>query len=296
MTKVEDQQLPIYVGIDGSDAALEACRWAARYADSGRVPMTLVHALPDVQWYLGEAAIANEDALFEELRTAGDRALSAAESLVREIAPSVAVETILTRDPIATFIESVSESASLVVVGSSYRNVFTDLVLGGEAIRICNSAKSPVLVWKPSKDAPTDAVLPVVVGVDYSDRSNQAVLTAFEYARALGAPLIANHVWQIGAAVGIGYAAVLVDWEGIRAEQTSRLHELMDPLCEKFADVKTTMTAIEGSPGRRLRELSAEAQLVVVGSRGHSKLVGAVLGSVSQNMIHHSECSVLVVH
>lgn len=296
MTNVDDQQLPIYVGLDGSDIALEACRWAAHYADRGHVPITLVHALPDVQWYLGAAAIADENALFEELRTIGNRALSAAEALLHEIAPTVKVETVLTRNPIAAFIASVSESASLVVVGSSHRNVLSDLVLGGETIRICNSAKSPVLVWKPSKEAHTDTVLPVVVGVDYSDRSNQVVVTAFEYARALGAPLIANHLWQIGAAVGIGYSAVLVDWEGIRAEQTRRLHELMDPLCEKFADVKTTMTAIEGSPGRRLQELSAQAQLVVVGSRGHSKLVGAVLGSVSQNMIHHSDCSVLVVH
>jgi nucleotide-binding universal stress UspA family protein len=49
------------------------------------------------------------------------------------------------------------------------------------------------------------------------------------------------------------------------------------------------------SPAKGLTELSREAQLVVVGSHGRGRIADAVLGSVSQNLIHHAECPVLVV-
>jgi nucleotide-binding universal stress UspA family protein len=49
------------------------------------------------------------------------------------------------------------------------------------------------------------------------------------------------------------------------------------------------------SPAKGLTDLSREAQLVVVGSHGRGKLADAIFGSVSQNLIHHAECAVLVV-
>ncbi|MFC7760032.1 universal stress protein [Catellatospora bangladeshensis] len=52
---------------------------------------------------------------------------------------------------------------------------------------------------------------------------------------------------------------------------------------------------VEGSPGRVLVELSATAQLVVVGSRGRGGFSGMLLGSVSQQILYHASCPVLVV-
>ncbi|MCC8930154.1 universal stress protein [Rhodococcus sp. I2R] len=289
-------ELPIYVGIDGSDTALEACKWAAQYADSTSMSLILVYAMPDAERQLGTAATRDENLLSEEVHSVGRRVLAAAESLVDAVAPSVNVETVLTRAPIASFLASVSSNASLVVVGSEARHGLRDLVLGGEVIRISNAVECPVMVRRALEAAQTDTVLPVVVGIDYSETSRHVATTAFEYARALHAPLVVTHAWQVGTAVGIGYGACVIDWEKVRVDNERWLREFVETLREKFADVRLTVQSVEGSPARHLQHLSAKAQLVVVGSHKRSKIAGAVLGSVSQNMLHHSKCSVLLVH
>lgn len=298
MNDLDDRQMAIYVGIDGSDDALQACAWAADYAAMTDIPIVLVHGLPDVEWYIVAAAVASEDILLGQLNTIGREALNAADTLVRRHAPTVSVDTVITRKPIATFMASASKTASLVVLGSSKHNAISDLVLGGNTIKICNAAKSPVLVWrsKHPHESRSEGRRPVVVGVDESEESRQAVLTAFEYARAFDAPLIAVNVWQIVGEVGLGYSGAVVDWERIRAERIRTLRELVGPLHEKFPDVDTTLRSVEGSAAKHLCALSADARLVVVGSGAHSKLLGSVLGSVSQNLIHHSLCPVLVNH
>ena len=58
-------------------------------------------------------------------------------------------------------------------------------------------------------------------------------------------------------------------------------------------DVRTLVE--EGNPAKVLIERSKEADLVVVGSRGHGGFAGMLLGSVSQHLVAHAECPVVVV-
>jgi nucleotide-binding universal stress UspA family protein len=60
-------------------------------------------------------------------------------------------------------------------------------------------------------------------------------------------------------------------------------------------DVATTWEAIEGNPARALLAASEDADLLVVGSRGHGAFVGALLGSVSHQVVAHARCPVVVV-
>jgi nucleotide-binding universal stress UspA family protein len=60
-------------------------------------------------------------------------------------------------------------------------------------------------------------------------------------------------------------------------------------------DVATTWQAIEGNPARALLVASEDADLLVVGSRGHGAFVGAFLGSVSHQVVAHARCPVVVV-
>jgi nucleotide-binding universal stress UspA family protein len=58
-------------------------------------------------------------------------------------------------------------------------------------------------------------------------------------------------------------------------------------------DVRTSIA--EGSPAKVLIERSKEADLLVVGARGREGFAGMLLGSVSQHIVAHAECPVVVV-
>jgi nucleotide-binding universal stress UspA family protein len=60
-------------------------------------------------------------------------------------------------------------------------------------------------------------------------------------------------------------------------------------------DVVTTTLVEEGHPARILVETVTPADLLVVGSRGHGGFVGALIGSVSQHVVTHADCPVVVV-
>ena len=64
---------------------------------------------------------------------------------------------------------------------------------------------------------------------------------------------------------------------------------------DKYPDVVVQQTVVRGRPAENLLRLSEGAQLMVVGTRGRSGLVGALLGSASHALITHSHCPVVVV-
>jgi nucleotide-binding universal stress UspA family protein len=65
---------------------------------------------------------------------------------------------------------------------------------------------------------------------------------------------------------------------------------------EKFPSVRLELVTALDNPARALVEQSRSAQLVVVGTRGHRPLAGALLGSTSHALLHHAACPVAVVH
>lgn len=60
-------------------------------------------------------------------------------------------------------------------------------------------------------------------------------------------------------------------------------------------DVATTWEAVEGHPAQALLAVAENADLLVVGSRGHGGFVGALLGSVSHHVVAHARCPVVVI-
>jgi nucleotide-binding universal stress UspA family protein len=62
------------------------------------------------------------------------------------------------------------------------------------------------------------------------------------------------------------------------------------------SDVKIEQRVIQGAPAAVLVEESQDADLLVVGSRGHGGFAQLLLGSVSQQCAQHSECPVVIVH
>ncbi len=284
---------PVVVGIDGSDTALGSARWAAEFATKQGLELTLLHAVPQLDWHFARVEVPAE----LERGASADAVLAAAEKAVASTHPDLVVRTATVKGAVATALAEASESARLLVVGTGAAD---HRALGGHVVRIAHRAHCPVVVWRPPVAKRTGKPLPVVVGVDESEESSRALAQAFDIARTLHAPLTVVHMWEIDAAVGMGDLGGqgYMDWpllEVLQTQQRQRMDELVEPLAKKYPNAHATEVFQDVSPAKGLTDLSREAQLVVVGSHGRGRLATSLLGSVSQNLIHHAECPVLVV-
>ncbi|WP_072802579.1 universal stress protein [Rhodococcoides yunnanense] len=285
------RERPVVVGIDGSDEAVAAVRWAASYAALVHAPLWLVHTVPGGDWY-GSAAFVDGGALENELHRLGQQYLARAEVTARAVSLDLCVESFSVDGTFASFASTTP--AELVVLGAKKSGYTRDVVLGSSIIRVVNHAQGPVLVWREGADPGNDR-RPVVVGVDGSEQSNRAFELGMEMAQTLGRRLIAANYWGLAAeavsAIGAGY----IDWVKVRADEERWLRTYVAPMREKYPDVILSTVSAESTPSRGLRALSSSAWIVAVGSRGRGALRSVALGSVSQNLVHHSECAVLIV-
>ena len=131
----------------------------------------------------------------------------------------------------------------------------------------------------------------ILVGVDGSPASIDAIKWAAEQAQLTGSALVAITSWSIPASYGVAFGGEdAIDWRQ-NAEQA-----LDEALGEALgANAGAVQKLVEqGHPSYVLTEASKSADLIVVGSRGHGGFAGLVLGSVSQHVVSHSVCPVVV--
>lgn len=286
----EADQATVVAGIDGSDSALGGARWAADFAAGQHLPLTLLHVIPRLDWHFASSDLPtgkNADA---------DSVLAAATDAARSAQPDLEIRKAAVKGSVASALTDASQTARLLVIGAGAAD---HRALGGHAVRVAHRAQCPAVVWRPPVAKRTGKPLPIAVGVDESDASARALAEAFGIAAMLHAPLTVAHMWDLGAAVGMGDLGGqgLMDWQLLdllQSRQRHRVDEVVDPLARKYRNVHVTKVFHDISPAKGLTALSREAQLVVVGSHGHGGLGDTLLGSVSQNVIHHAECPVLV--
>jgi nucleotide-binding universal stress UspA family protein len=136
----------------------------------------------------------------------------------------------------------------------------------------------------------------VVIGAAGSVEGAAAVETAFEEASLRGVPLTAVHTWQGPAVREPGDMLPLVyDVQAIEQEEARLLAEALAGHRDRYPDVPVRERLLRGKTRPALIGLSRHAELLVVGARGRGGLAGLLLGSVSQAVLHHAECPVLVV-
>lgn len=131
----------------------------------------------------------------------------------------------------------------------------------------------------------------IIVGVDGSETSHAALQWALDHASTDDTVVVAT-AWSIPAAVGFEMpVASIVDYE-------VAAHRMVTDLAadlEVDDGPKVTTHVGSGSAGKMLADLSAYANLVVVGSRGYGGVRSILLGSVSNHVVHHAHCPVVVV-
>jgi nucleotide-binding universal stress UspA family protein len=137
----------------------------------------------------------------------------------------------------------------------------------------------------------------LVVGVDGSEHARRALEWALEEARLRDARLDVVYAWEPPLVVGFGtLAGGRTEPEGTSYENAAR--SLLD---ETVAAIRTEdrpaieKTVVHGSAARALLEAAKGADLIVVGSRGRGGFAGLLLGSVSQQVVQHAPCPVVIV-
>ena len=139
----------------------------------------------------------------------------------------------------------------------------------------------------------------IVVGVDHSNGAKAALGFALAEAQLRHAVVRAVHAWRFGYVDAPGY-------QGFAPASTIELGELhraaeaaLDTTLAGFASeagaVEIERRVVEGAPAQVLVDESHDAELLVVGSRGHGGFAGLLLGSVSQQCAQHAACPVVII-
>jgi nucleotide-binding universal stress UspA family protein len=134
----------------------------------------------------------------------------------------------------------------------------------------------------------------IVVGVDGSPESVGALTWAAGYGKACGARIRALLAWHYPSAVGPGPPGVAPKsiTDEVRAEMSEHL---ANAIAAGAPDAHVEPVIGYGHPAQVLVDASREADLLVVGSRGHGAFTGMLVGSVSLHCVHHAFCPVVVV-
>ena len=141
----------------------------------------------------------------------------------------------------------------------------------------------------------------IVVGIDGSQASIAALARALEEAERDGAQLRALHVWQTPVWVG-GVSGMVVDMTPSAEQSDSYARELLSTTVDKVLANRATASTVpltqevrHGVPDRELVGAAHDAELLVLGGRGHGHVASALLGSVTNSVLHSASCPVMLV-
>lgn len=283
--------MTVVVGVDGSPSALDAVRMATMEALWRDCPLRIVHAFiwPWMNVPLGPLQAGPVEG---GLRHDAERLLAEALAVAQETSASIRAGTDLVTGAPAPVLLNAARDADLVVLGDRGLGGFSGLLVGSVAVQVAAHSTTPVLVAKNYRES----LGPVVAGVDGSPRSASALDCAFQEADYRKVDLIAVHTWTRPVSTGPGDMLLPVyDLDAVQADEQAVLGEALAGRADRYPDVNVRQQVVHGHAAKTLIGHSSEAQLVVVGSRGRGGFTGLLLGSVSQQVLHHAACPILIV-
>jgi nucleotide-binding universal stress UspA family protein len=262
----------IVVGFDGSAGSRAALVWAANEARLHTATLVAL-TVDDKHTGDGHAPSQHPPVDFAER----------AQSLVTDYPIEFRDE----HGPAAERLIGECRPSDLLVVGKRGHNTFTDLLLGSVSRACVTLADCPVTVVR-GPDGDQRKRHQVLVGVDGSASARRALHAAAEEARIRDAALDVVYVVALDN-VDAQLARPAIARLTVSGQQT---------LANELADISTVQarpTVLSGHPADVLVRHSNDADLLVVGCRGHNPLTGLLLGSTSDYCIRHAQCPVMVL-
>jgi nucleotide-binding universal stress UspA family protein len=287
------QPAPIVAGYDRSPASLAAVHWAAAEAERLHSRLRIVEVF---ELIIVTQPTTGTMVPLAALRPARERGLSALADALRAQHPDLQIETALLEGTPAEQLTEETAHARLIVLGSRGLGGWTGMLVGSVAVQVSSHAQCPVVVI-PSEQQPRPHRKPaVVVGVDGSKLSAQAIEFAFDQAEAIGAKVVAVHAWTTPyLTYADGESMLQFDEDEVRESARLLVAESVAGALADHPDVECETRLISGHAARAILLAAKSAELIVVGSRGRGGFSGLLLGSVSQNVLHHAHCAVAIV-
>ncbi|MGI8334285.1 universal stress protein [Actinomadura scrupuli] len=278
---------PVIVGTDGSPPATAAVLWAAGEAARRSLPLRIVHVKEP--WSYGTPYYPAPGVL-DQLAESGKQIVAEAAQAAREHRPDVEIETEIVYGPVAQSLREQSADGFETVVGHRGFGGFTGMLLGAVSLRVAGHAAGPVVVVRGDTDGDRGEV---VAGIDPAEDPAPVLDHAFDAAGIRGARLRIVHTWQL-LAPPVDFSGT-ADVEEIAQAVRTDVDKAVAPWRERHPEIEVVTVVGRDHPVRALTESSAQADLVIVGSRNRSALGLMHLGSVSHGLVHHAHCPVAVV-
>lgn len=285
------ERLPVVVGVDDSAGTELALAWAVEEARSRAVAIRLVFAGGSVLTYAGPRMFGNMPVPeLAYVRGIGEKLLAKAAARAAELAPGIEIQTQAVEDDAARVLIGESARASLVVLGSRHLGTVGSVLLGSVSAAVSARAACPVVVLRGLAGSAEEQPA-VVVGVDAQPSSEAVLAFGFDYASRRSVPLRAVLCWHPDLLAEMMWRPEPPAPERVEAW----LSEALAGWRERYPDVGVHSGVVRGHPVTGLIAAAMAQDLLVVGGHGHHALAGALLGSVTQGVLHHATCPVAVV-
>ncbi|MEV8550219.1 universal stress protein [Streptomyces glaucescens] len=283
--------LPIVVGVDGSEAGLRAADWAADEAALRGVPLRLVHAS---LWECYERAVfpAAPGRLERILR---DVLVGAAAKRAQQRVPDMRIATqVVPEGPVPVLVHE-AHGASALILGARDRGGAAEVLSGSVSLAVVGRADCPVIVVRGGNEDRDRAATygRVVLGVGEEGAGADAVRFALEEAERRGAVLEAVRAWRRPGPATADHPLLVGEPAHVR-EQLA-VQTLETALSEAPPCVRLHKRAVEGSARQVLLDASHDADLLVIGARRRPGHFGLHLGRVAHAALTRSACPVAVV-
>ncbi|MEU6096896.1 universal stress protein [Streptomyces sp. NPDC047079] len=281
-------ELPLVVGVDGSEPSLIAVDWAVDEAARHGLPLRLVYGSLWERYEGGSPSDAEHRSAERRVGDVVDRAAECA----RRRNPAVAVSAdVLPEDAVSALLHE-ARSATALITGSRGRGGLKGLLLGSVGLAVAARAHCPVIVVRGDRAGLTGAHERILLGAGDPDSTAEAVRFAFREAEARACVLDVVRAWRRPA------------HETTEHHTPVRLHEqraslqidiLLREQATAHPDVRVRPDTVEGPARTVLLKRSAAADLVIIGARRAKAHFGLQLGRVGHTLLHHADCPVAIV-
>ncbi len=281
----------ILVGVDGSDDAMRAVKYALGTAERTGQDIWLVHAVDDGVLTSGWGVVYDPTIL----SAVGEEALNVAKTFLTDNGfPAARIHAeVLMGHPTAVLAD-LSESAELCVVGRRAAGGLDRMFVGSTSVTLAGSARCPVIVISAaSTPGPTGGHKRIAVAVTAPDKAKSQVSWALGEARDRGCSLVVAHVLSPAPT---GLFAAFKQQPTPEGNEKARLalEAMLTELRADYPEVVIEGEILHGLPIEQLVAETGTVDLLVLGVHPHP-VTGVSLGGPLRGILAHALCPVCLV-